>query len=539
MARARMTAPQSPKQRSIVSPTTLRRALVALSVGAAALVLPSAAGAFGTIDGKMGQHAEHEKITRVLACNATDRPERCFQPLSMDQLSGTKGTLGGVGIPDSPLEILGHPEAHCDDADYLPGAPYTPGDAQRAATALTNCVTNFGRNLDKAVGYAGGVVDVDGKLKTDEVQLTINCTMGVVGPRDKCNSLEYLGRALHAAEDFWSHTNWGDQANPAKPQILKPATTSADGVVTPAVYDITNPAGLGHTDLVPYLRYPVPTSLLPTATGIATGVDPISGCDDSAEVVTKWVDTISDVVTGILIGGEGPKFGAACPNRVAHSSLNKDKGEIDPRTGRATSPDTPRGQIANNFQTVVTGARNQAKAVWGDFATAVLAKYGTDRGTKILTALTSDTPWTACAVDPYDGKFAAAPPKDEKASLRSVTTTIENRTGETLTCGATELSHGEWASLPPDTIASGQNGRFRVESQLGAASGGPEGRTTLAIGGTGYAVRYAWDNPIVGSNRMTCEVLRDGAPDSGAPYRCSVRGVSGNDATPTVQVTNR
>jgi hypothetical protein len=529
--KTRGAPPMTRYVRSIVSATNLRRASAVLFTGAIALAFPSAAGAFGTIDGKMGQHAEHEKITRVMACNATDRPTLCFQPLSMDQLAGTKGTLGGVGIPDSVLEILGHPEAHCDDADYLPGAPYTPADAQRAAKAISDCVINFGRNLDRAVGYAGGVVNADGVLQTAEVQLTINCTMGVVGPRDKCNTLEYLGRALHAAEDFWSHTNWGDQANPAKPQILTPATTSADGVVTPATYDVKNPAGLGHTDLVPYLRYPVPTTLLPTAAGEVAGTDPISGCDDSAQDVTGWIDTLSGLIA--------PKFGELCPKRVGHSVLNKDKGEIDPRTGTATNPSTPRGEIGNNFQAAVTGARAQAKAVWGDFTAAVLTKYGTDRGTKILTALTNDTPWTACDVDPYDGKFAGAPPKDEKASLRSVTTTIDNRTGETLTCGATTLSHGEWASLPPDAIASGQTGRFRVESQLGAASGGPEGRTTFAIGATGYAVRYAWDNPIIGSNSMSCVVLHDGEPDNGSPYRCSVRGISGYGATPTVQVTNR
>lgn len=523
-----------------MSPTTMRRAIAVLFAGAILLALPSAAGAFGTIDGKMGQHAEHEKITRVLACNATDKPERCFQPLTINQLAGAKGTLGGVGIPDSPLEIIGHPEAHCDDADYLPGAPYKPADAARAANAISACVTNFGRNLDRAVNAAGGLVNADGQLALQEVAVTPSCTMGTGdNGRGKCNTLEWLGRALHAAEDFWSHTNWGDEANPTRPQISKPATTADDGTVTPAIYDITNPVGLAHTDLVPYLRYPVPLNLLPTAADEATGTAPISGCDDSAQSVVSWIDTITLVTSIVSGGGGGTKIGDLCPARVGHSYLNKDKGEIDPVTGKATSPSTPRGEVGSNFQRAVTGARGQAKAIWGDFATAVLAKYGTDRGTTILKAITDDTPWTACDVDVDSGRFAAAAPKDEKYALRSVTTTIDNRTGETLACGATALSNGEWASLPADTIASGQSARFRVESQLGAASGGPEGRTTLAIGQTGYAIRYAWDNPIVGSNRMTCEVVHDGAVDSGAPYRCSVRGVSGNDATPTVQVTNR
>ena len=59
-----------------MSPTTIRRAVAALGVAAATLTLPAVASGFGTIDGKMGQHAEHEKITRVLSCEAVGAPAR-------------------------------------------------------------------------------------------------------------------------------------------------------------------------------------------------------------------------------------------------------------------------------------------------------------------------------------------------------------------------------------------------------------------------------------------------------------------------------
>ena len=522
-----------------MSPTTIRRALAAVGAVAAALALPAGASGFGTIDGKMGQHAEHEKITRVLSCQAVGAPSQCFQPLSMDMLAGTKGTLGGVGIPDSPLEIIGHPEAHCDDADYLPGKPYEPSAAQRAAAAIAACVNNFGRNLDLAVQQANLILDGDNKPIPVQADIAVpTCTMGTgsVG-RAKCNTLEYLGRALHAAEDFWSHTNWGDSANPAKPQILKPAEKDADGkILVEATYDITNPLGLGRADLVPYLRYPVPTSLLPTGAQEQSQTAPISGCDDSAQDIVNWLDVIGTVVTGISMGD----LKNLCPNRVGHSMLNKDKGEIDWRTGQTSNPSTPRAVIGDNFQRAVTGARAQAKAVWQDFAAALVTRYGPERGNAIVRAITNDTPWTSCTVG-GSGNFALAAPRGPESSTRSVTTTISNRTGETLTCGEALLSSGQWASFPADAIPSGGTGSFRVESNITPkGGGGPEGSVTLAIGQTGYAVRYRWDNPIVGSNDMSCDVLRGGGvADSSAPYRCTVRNIKGNDATPTLEVTNR
>src|SRR5690606_13071195 len=96
---------------------------------------------------------------------------------------------------------------------------------------------------------------------------------------------------------------------------------------------------------------------------------------------------------------------ALCPDRVGHSSLNKDKGEIDWRTGQTTSPSTPRGVVGDNFQRAVTGARAQAKAVWQDFAAALVTRYGPERGAALVHALTHDTPWTACTVG-GDGTYA-------------------------------------------------------------------------------------------------------------------------------------
>ncbi len=521
-----------------------RRTLTALATTTAVLALPSAAGAFGTIDGFMGQHAEHEKITRVLACGAADGVTPCFQPLSIDQLAGKKGILGGVGIPDNPAEILDHPEAHCDDGDYLPGDPYKPEDAGRARGAIAACVEHFNRRIEEALTAAAALVDANGAVVAKEANMAFDCdfaltAVGLFAGNAKCRVFNGLGRALHTAEDFWSHSNWADQADPGRPVVFAAPPAAGDDLAddaetAPAVraFNIANPAGLQRTEVVPFLRYPVPSGLVPSLEEELAGTAPISGCDDSPQNILDWANKVRKV-----FGASAIKL---CPDRVGHSHLNKDKGLIDWRTGQTSSPEegSPRALVADNFQRAVTGARGQARAVWADFQTALKARYGVDRGERIVAALTSDTPWTTCAQS-GSGKFAlSAPNGGDSRAIRSVDATVDNRTGETLTCDAAVLSSGEWASLPPNTVASGAQGRFRVESQVvGGGGGGPEGSAVLAIGQSGYGVKVNWDNPIVGSNRMSCQIVRDGAPIGGSPYRCAVQGGSGNSSRPTYLVT--
>jgi hypothetical protein len=511
------------------------------AVVAAGLMVPASAGAFGTING-MGQHAEHEKITKVLACGADDAVQSCFQDGSMAMLAGSDGTIGGVGLPDRVTEIEGHPDNHCDDADYLPGAPYQRIEASRALSAIQNCVRLFGRHVEEAVDAAGALADA-GKINFKQADATEPCpwdlsrSVGIeIGtPSAKCKVVDGFGRALHAAEDFWSHTNWGDEANPDLPATLPGGTDDAP------VYNILNPPGLGHTDLVPFLRYPVPRDTLPSIDDELDGNAPISGCDDSIDEVKnkgiKWLDKIHD--TGITID--------SCKDRVKHSTLNKDKGLIDWRTGKTSEPETSRGRIGDNFQRAVTGARKQVRAIWGDFVDAVNSQYGDARGKLILQALTTDTPWTTCKLSGKSPFVEDLPGGTQSRALRSVNAVFVNRTGQSLTCGDAVLDSGVWASLPADSVANGATMKFRTESNLATidskrlkiASGGPEGSVTYAIGTTGYSVAIRWDNPLIGSNGYGCVFLRGGAPVKDAPYSCSRSGGSGNDSTPTFTVGAR
>jgi hypothetical protein len=520
------------------------RLAVGLSVGAAILAIPGSAAAFGTVDFN-GQHAEHEKITRVLSCDAVDHPARCFAPRSLDELAGKKGTLGAVGSPDRIPDVLLDGAAHCDGGDYLPGFPYRPSDAERAARNLDACADEFERHLNEALSAAGDLTDHDGRLIPSEANLSKGdsedgCSFPMLPARPaeqsaKCRVYNGLGRALHAAEDYWSHSNWADEANPGQPTILPPGTSQTVGAgwrketikppnAVDPVYSLTNPVGLGRSRLVPFLRYPVPKNAMPTAASIRDGQVAITGCDDSLEEVSK-----------VLPPGE-------CKGRVGHSSLNKDKGLINWRTGQTSDPETPRGKIGDNFQRAVTGARAQAKAVWDDFADQIVARYGERRGSTMIRALTTDTPWTECTVGDSRGNWKAfTAPSGARSALRSVTARVVNETRAPLGCAEVTLTSGEWASLPHDEVTAGRSGTFRTESTVlvGGRTGGPEGSVSYRLRDTAYGVRFTWDNPIVGSNRFSCQVTRNGAPDGSAPYRCAVDKQRGDDATPDFMVVSR
>lgn len=331
----------------------LAASLVAVSIAVTVLPTPATpvAEAFGTYNA-FGQQAEHERITRVLSERATDGPEGPrFEQATLDVLAGTSGVLGGVGAPDNPLDSslvpivgLGPGKKHCDDGDYLeiPGYPQTRAAAE---SQLRACIDYFEQLMSRAVAAAGGLVAAD--LSFAAADASMNCEFDYrlsTKESPKCQVLNAFGRALHLVQDFWTHSNWGD--------------TPAPGGVT-----ITNPPGLGRSDVPPFLRYP-----LPAGYSIPEGL--ISGCDDSADNPLK-------------------KY---CPDRVAHSSLAKDNGTINPDTGLATPTDKyPRGLVGTNFQDVVSGARLHTSAAWIDLQLAIKATYGDERGRMIIDVLRRDS----------------------------------------------------------------------------------------------------------------------------------------------------
>ncbi|BCJ41253.1 hypothetical protein GCM10010168_44490 [Actinoplanes ianthinogenes] len=310
---------------------------------AAALVLAIVPG-FGTIDGG-GQHREHERITRAaVACRtAAEHGAACFAPRSMDQLAGHERKFGGVGSPDSTE--ISDPAAHCDDADYLAGG--YPRTRDQATAALLRCVDHLRGRFTEAVRAAGGVLDDDGRIIDAQVDLGTDCELSPKAePRAKCKALEAFGRALHGAQDFYSHSNWSDEADPDR----QPGADNPPGLDLPAPSAVLDLRGTGK----------------PTVPGeLSTGCFVL---DDS-------------------IPGTG-----ACANRITHAALNKDNGIVDPDTGDTTDPTTPRGIVRTNFAKAVTGAIVETRHQWEELQAALKQTYGAKEGALIACALTHDDP---------------------------------------------------------------------------------------------------------------------------------------------------
>ena len=132
----------------------------------------------------------------------------------MDQLAGHGKMFGGVGAPDS--DEISNPAAHCDGADYLLGS--YPRTRDQATARLEACVTHLRTRFREGVDSAGGLLDEQGQVAGDEVRLDADCRFfGDAREPVKCAAIEGLGRALHGAQDFYAHSNWADQADPARP----------------------------------------------------------------------------------------------------------------------------------------------------------------------------------------------------------------------------------------------------------------------------------------------------------------------------------
>jgi hypothetical protein len=322
--------------------------LASLVLSSCIVMVPGSAAAFGTIDGG-GQNREHERITRAaVACPAgTGSDGDCFEPRSMDQLAGHGKNFGAVGAPD--FTEVSIPAAHCDDADFL-GGDY-PQTRDEASARLVECVNHLRRRFREVTDGAKGLLDDNGDVVAAEVKLDTDCAWDPsTEQRAKCLSLGGFGRVLHGAQDFYSHSNWADVADPARP-------IGAD-----------NPPGL---------NLPAPSPVL--------------------DLRGSSVPTVPhDLTTGCFVLRDSVPGVGVCERRVTHAGLNKDTGLIDPSTGRATNPTTPRGEVESNFAKAVAGAIVETRHQWRDLRAALEASYGAAKASLMTCALTRDDPSNDC-----------------------------------------------------------------------------------------------------------------------------------------------
>lgn len=305
-------------------------AVVAAVFACAAASAPVAVG-FGTVNA-LGQNAEHEKITR--------RALSDFGKDTLDEIAGKSGSFGAVGAPDNPTRgLMSEAAAHCDGGDYLssppaPASPAYPQSKADAAAKIAACRTYIVAALNKAVEVAAPLAD-PGPINT-----SLGCAYTGSSGRAKCNVLEQLGLAFHAAQDFYSHSNWTDRAAPV------PISSA-------------NPPGLENTGRAPWLD---PRKEIAFPNGLITGC--YDGFPESAHC----------------------EYGGL--RRIKHEALNKDTGPITP-TGKLTGT-TPRGAINDNFQRAVEAAVDDTRDKWRYFEERAVAVYGAQKGKRIACVVRSD-----------------------------------------------------------------------------------------------------------------------------------------------------
>lgn len=299
-------------------------------------LLPRAVEAFGTING-LGQNAEHEKITRMGLSGLG------IEAKTMSEIAGKTGTFGAVGAPDNPIRGLSsQKQAHCDGGDFLAIPGYAHSAAQ-AQAQLEQCRQWVISHLNEAVSDAGAILDGGGNIRSSQIPTILSCTYNGSKGRAKCNVLEDLGLALHAAQDFYSHTNWSDSA-------------------APGASSQRNPPGLNQVAPSPWLNPRLQPSFPP---GL------ISGCYDGFPESSYC--------------NEGPG------GRVKHEYLNKDKGQIDPSTGVIGAGSTDRGRVNNNFSKAVRAAVADTRQQWTYFEGRLREVYP-QRAKRILCAIKQDNP---------------------------------------------------------------------------------------------------------------------------------------------------
>lgn len=315
---------------------------------AAGLLLLSAqsALAFGTVRG-LGQDAEHERITRhALACGLFS-DANCFEKKSLNELAGSKDNFGAIGISDRG-ELVPVNKAHCDGGDYLdiPGYPHSRSDAQ---AALERCRAWMLKKLRDAVADAADLVGDGGQLRASQMEMPC-LFVGQIKGHAKCNIIEDLGILLHASQDFYSHTNWADVADPTQP------------------IGVENPPGLGKTGRAPWLDLRNDDPAFPDGL--------ISGCFEKPPEKSHC--------------NYGPGEGL---HRVKHAVVNKDTGTIDPILGAGT---TLRGSHDDNFAHAISAAIDDTQDKWLTFRQALARTYGAKTGALMVCAISHDDPLQDC-----------------------------------------------------------------------------------------------------------------------------------------------
>lgn len=430
------------------------------------LTSASSAHAFGTINSSdpHGEHAEHERITRLALGCGTDQTSdgNCFESKRLRELAGTDHAFGAVGKPD--LTEFYKSAAHCDDADFLdvPGYPKTRLEATRE---LIKCLSHLRAKFAAAWRAADELVS-----KSDPPALVTSNTEVVRGNpipvascvvRGGCKVIDQFGRALHGAQDFHSHSNWNDVPAPGQK------------------VSVDDPPGLGMVGDAPFfdLRW-----------------------NNSPRVPRDLTTGCFSLTSKIPVVGKSIEKHLNCRGRVLHATLNKDKGIINVGKGLVEAAFTPRGKLHGglNFARAVEGAVAETKRQWADLRNEILARYP-KRGALMVCAMTRNDPTTECQglsvaividssgsnewTDPSDLRIAAG----EAFNSSLVTQGEVDRNGQGAADKSAVISFSSSASVlsPLGDPASASFAGIGAEGGTCIACGVEAGHALLASGAQG------------------------------------------------------
>jgi hypothetical protein len=301
----------------------MRTGIILAMAGATILLGAVQAEAFGTI-GSLGQNVEHERVTRQGLAGFG------IGPMTMDEIAGKRGTFGAVGAPDRPDRgLMSASEVHCDNGDWLDRPDY-PRSREEARGVLESCRALIFAGMEQAVEAAGALVSASGDLAVDTRQASITPACRYTGRsgRAKCNVLENMGLAFHAAQDFYSHSNWVDPLRRAGARL-------------------EDPPGMGQASPIDWLDITQGDARFPDGL--------ISGCY------------------------EGFPESRHCAGRVKHATLNKDT--------RGAS----RGQ-GGVYTLAMDVAAEDTRMRWAWFEQRVMHVYGSERGGRIVCVMRNDDP---------------------------------------------------------------------------------------------------------------------------------------------------
>ncbi|MFD9356973.1 hypothetical protein [Streptomyces sp. NPDC060031] len=283
----------------------------------------------------------HETITRAALP---------WEPATLFEMADARE--GAINANDHGGYFLLGP-LHCDNADYLAPryAEDYPRSRDEASTELLACVRTSVARFRNAVRAADGLVDVHGKVRADQSDLSSHCTWKETPDRAKCDVLEQLGRGWHQLQDFYSHSNWSDRA-------------------APGPVGLADPPGLARTDVAPFFdirRY--------------------SSMKDADWTRDARARIPVDLTTGCYSDLDSTGVKAEdCAGRVTHNrDLNKDTAA------------SRRSKTGDNFSHATSGATAEITRQWNDFKAELLTTYPNDgRGEQMICALVHDDPRTSC-----------------------------------------------------------------------------------------------------------------------------------------------